>query len=456
MQEEKLTLLLKQTAASSYLAIASALITLVVLGWYHYTPWLLAWTAGVVLVSLTRTRLYRGFVASFPGKHAFGKWDMRHKWSGAASGGLWGLLAMFPVEPLPLALQSYPLLGPAIVATAALSSYSIRSDHYRIFLASLITSLLISYTVINGAQALPAFLIFCIFGALLDTIARHYGSTLNTALETRHEAEAARQELEQANAHLARQHQLHVQEEEIARHVFEQLTLGSDHNIPGIHTWNQAMGKLSGDLIQVARDSEGDVYIFLGDFTGHGLPAALGAVPASTVFRTMVGKGLDVPVIAEELNSKLHTLLPTGYFCCAAIMKLSANHHKLTLWSGGLPPVLIKRQVDGKLQEIPADHLPLGVVGNDEFSSSCSHWELCDGDRVFTYSDGLTEAENADGEMWGKERLALFLSNRATPGSILEHLKDKIMEFTNLAPASDDISVVEIVAGDNADRQEVA
>ncbi len=359
MQEEKLKLLLKQSAASSYVAIAGAAITLLVLGWYHYSPWLLAWTLAVATVSFTRAHFYRRFISCNPATCRLSTWDARHKWTGAVSGGLWGLLALFPIDELPVALSSYPLLGPAIVATAALSSYSIRADHYRIFLGSLIATLLIAYTMVNGHYALPAYLIFGVFGLLLNTIAQRYDRTLNAALETRHEAERAREELEQANRHLAEQHQMIVQEENIARHVFEQLTLSSDHGTPGVHTWNQAMGSLSGDLIQIAHSPKGDIYIFLGDFTGHGLPAALGAVPASTVFRTMVGNGLGVPVIAEELNAKLHTLLPTGYFCCAAIMKLSADRHQLTLWNGGLPPVLVRRQVNGELVEIRANNLPL-------------------------------------------------------------------------------------------------
>lgn len=456
MQEEKLRLLLKQTAVSSYVAIGGATISLAVLGWYHYTPWLVAWATAVALVSFLRARFHHNFTAHYPGRRSLASWDRRHKWSGMLSGGLWGLMALFPIENLPLALKPYPLLGPAIVATAALSSYSIRADHYRVFLASLITVLLASYTVINGTEALPAFLIFGIFGVLLDTTAKRYDQTLNKTLETRHEAEIARGELEQANRHLAEQHQLIMQEEEIARHVFEQLTLDSDKNIPGIRTWNQAMGSLSGDLIQVARSPQGDIYIFLGDFTGHGLPAALGAVPASTVFRTMVNKGLDVPVIAEELNTKLHELLPTGYFCCASIMKLSADRHHLTLWNGGLPPVLIWHQADRKTLEIPSNNLPMGVVGKSDFCDSCSQWTLADGDRVITYSDGLTEAEDVDGEMWGKNRLSDFLDRFDPSRPALDQLKEEILEFTNLAPASDDISVIEIEAGEVTSQQEVA
>ena len=104
------------------MAIAGAAITLLVLGWYHYSPWLLAWTLALATVSFTRAHFYRRFISCNPATCRLSTWDARHKWTGAVSGGLWGLLALFPIDELPVALSSYPLLGPAIVATAALSS----------------------------------------------------------------------------------------------------------------------------------------------------------------------------------------------------------------------------------------------------------------------------------------------------------------------------------------------
>ena len=85
------------------------------------------------------------------------------------------------------------------------------------------------------------------------------------------------------------------------------------------------MGSLSGDLTQTGRGPDGQIYVLLADFTGHGLPAALGALPASSVFLAMAHKGLSVEGIAAELNRKLYQLLPIGYFCCAVVVELAAE-----------------------------------------------------------------------------------------------------------------------------------
>lgn len=456
MQEKKFELLLRQTGTSARFAMGAAGVSLAVLGWYHFTPWLLAWALSIVAVSLFRYSQH----SKYPGRPPEARRARRvltgYKLSGALSGALWGALAAYPANHLPPAMQSFTLLCPAMVATGAISSYASHLDHYRAFLFSLVGALLFAYTWTLGNDALPAYPVFLLFGLMLDTIARHHNRALNEVISAHQQVEAARQELEAANQQLTRQHKTIQKEEDIARHVFAQLTLGSDQDTPGIHTWNQAMGSLSGDLIQVARCPRGDTFLFLGDFTGHGLPAALGALPASSVFRTMVRKGLDVPVIARELNTKLHTLLPTGYFCCAVLMRLSRDRRHLTLWNGGLPPVLIKHRNGEALKQIRADNLPLGVVGDAEFSARCSHWELAPGDHILAYSDGLTEAENLDGRMWGRERLTELLC-QAEPGhAIIEQLKEELLEFTNLAPPSDDISVIEILAGDAGQRQAVA
>lgn len=186
--------------------------------------------------------------------------------------------------------------------------------------------------------------------------------------------------------------------------------------------------------------------MFLGDFTGHGLPAALGALPASSVFLAMAGKGLSVDVIARELNNKLRQLLPVGYFCCAVLVELSADRRNLHVWNGGLPPVLIKRRGQPGYEKIASHSLPLGVVGNDEFEAAAQRRHLHPGDLLYAYTDGLTEAENFDGEMWGTARLETFLQRRDLPTPRLPSLIDAVLEHVNLAPPSDDISVVEIEA----------
>lgn len=79
-------------------------------------------------------------------------------------------------------------------------------------------------------------------------------------------------------------------EEKIARHVFENITASNTDTIPELTSWCQPMKTFSGDRILSAILPSGALRVILCDFTGHGLPAALGAVPVSSIHSAMAKK----------------------------------------------------------------------------------------------------------------------------------------------------------------------
>jgi serine phosphatase RsbU (regulator of sigma subunit) len=352
-------------------------------------------------------------------------------------------------------------LVPALVIMAGITSFGVYFSQYLVLLVSATVTTVAARLWADGGAAVTMVILFALFAPILAVTAKRYSSSIQQSLVARaHSQSLVREltltnnELEHHNATLAQQQDLIQQEEELAKHVFGQLTLGGDHELPGVRTWNQAMGSLSGDLTQTARGPHGQAYVFLGDFTGHGLPAALGALPASSVFLAMAAKGLPVESIAVELNRKLHELLPVGYFCCAVLLELSPDRHQLQVWNGGLPPILVRRRGASGYERLRSHSVPLGVLGEREFETVATSLRLDDGDVVYAYTDGLTEAENLDGEMWGLQRLETFLLRDDLPSSKLPALIDAVLEHVNLAPASDDISIVELMA--SADAEAVA
>jgi len=444
LQQQRLKLLIEQTRYASQMGILTAISCFCVFASYNYSQLLLGWLLLTLSASFSSMGLRSYYNVKIEKHKDIQFWLTRHNIIGIYAGIAWGLLALLPADDFPISYQSLFLIIPAIIGTTAISSYAIELANYRNFLIALFSSLLISHSISTGLHALPSYLIFSIIGILLYITAKRYNQSLINAIEAKENIATTAHKLALANEHLAKQQDLISQEDDIARHVFAQLTLASKNNSYGIHTWNQAMGNLSGDLIQIAQGPKEQTYILLGDFTGHGLPAALGAVPTSAVFNATASKGLPISTIASELNRKLHDLLPTGYFCCAAILELSKNRLQLKAWNGGLPPLIIRQGSNGRVSHVKSENLPLGVVGEDEFSYRYSEWTLKPGDSIYIYSDGLTEAENIDGEMWGRERLSAFLKRLDLKTPRLESLKEEIMAFTHLAPISDDISVVEI------------
>lgn len=449
--ESLLRLLLEQGISSSKASILAAGLTFGVFTSHSLSPALLAWTLGVVAVSGTRVHLLRKALLEDIQRGEGINYN-----TGLLSAASWGLLAFLPADGLPAHLASLSWTIPIMIATSAMSSYAIVIRHFRDYLVVISLFVVCGLLAQHGTDAIAGTLAYALFGPVIYRLGRGYHSSITRAHLANQQAQGTLQELSWANRQMREQYDVIHQEEEIARHVFRQLTLASEDDHAGIFTWNQAMGSLSGDLIQVTHGSDGGIYAFVGDFTGHGLPAALGAVPTSTVFRTMAEKGLPVAEIARELNRKLHELLPTGYFCCAAVIKMTPDHSCLSLWNGGLPPVVICEGGCEQLQLRPSENLPLGVVGDESFTDSVNECCLRPGDSVYIYTDGVTEAENLEGEMWGRERLLAFLGDPNLPSPRIERLKDRILEFTNLAPPSDDISVLEILSSAEDRSRKVA
>lgn len=450
---ERLRLLFQQADSASKVAITGAFVCTAVLFYARPGAGPLLWLLTVAGFTLLRFALYRRFFHTDIRHYRVHHWLRRHAITAALIGIAWGSLPLVPMVGTPAYIHEIQILVPAFVLMAAVTSYGIYLAQYMVLTGSIFLSMTASTLWMHGWAGAPTVMMYMVLLPVLILTAKRYAASLQRSLHDRHrmeglveEANHANSELHHRNAVLAQQQDLIEQEEELAKHVFSQLTLGGDHKLPGVHSWNQPMGSLSGDLIQTARGPSGQVYVLLADFTGHGLPAALGALPASSIFLAMAAKGLPVEVISSELNRKLRQLLPIGYFCCAVVTRLSVDRRTAEVWNGGLPPVLIRRHGQRGYEKIESHSLPLGVADADEFEGAPRQVHLGTGDLLYAYTDGLPEAENLEGEMWTVARLEGFLQREDLPTPRLPALIDAVLEHVNLAPASDDISVVEIEA----------
>jgi PAS domain S-box-containing protein len=233
-------------------------------------------------------------------------------------------------------------------------------------------------------------------------------------------------------------------EEQIARHVFEKITASNNNNLPELSSWIVPMGTFSGDMMLSAVLPSGTTRVLLCDFTGHGLPAALGAVPVSSIHKAMAQKDLPLEILMDELNNKLRALLPTGIFCCIAGVDIDATRTHAHIWNAGLPEVLLVNKTGEIIKRIKSDHLPLGVVTYDHSEMYCVDVALQRGDSIYLYSDGMTEAENPAGEMFGQERFEELLMVAAEDGERMNNIQNAVKGYINNAPANDDLSLLQI------------
>ncbi|MFH1292650.1 MAG: response regulator, partial [Pseudomonadota bacterium] len=141
--------------------------------------------------------------------------------------------------------------------------------------------------------------------------------------------------LEEANQELEGLFQQLQRDYEIAEKVFDKIVLEGKHSdCPNIKRFQSPMATVGGDLILVSVGPTGGQYVFVGDFTGHGLSAAIGAIPLSSIFYAMTEKGHSISDIVTEINRKLKNILPTGLFLCACLMELNYLKETVDLWNG--------------------------------------------------------------------------------------------------------------------------
>jgi hypothetical protein len=210
-----------------------------------------------------------------------------------------------------------------------------------------------------------------------------------------------------------------------------------------IRIHKQAAETFSGDVQLSAFRPNGEVNVLLGDFTGHGLTSTVGALPLSETFRAMTAKGYDAEEVIVQINRKLNRLLPTGMFLATALLTLSQDG-SARIWNGGLPDVMIVS--DGEVKaRIVSNHPPLGIFKNIS-DLHFEHVQLKPEDHILMLSDGVLEAENAEGEMFGEERLIDTLAQH--PDQPDKHLVDLILsglyQFVGSHPQKDDISLIDV------------
>ncbi|RJE73839.1 fused response regulator/phosphatase [Pseudoalteromonas sp. MSK9-3] len=228
-------------------------------------------------------------------------------------------------------------------------------------------------------------------------------------------------------------------EHEIVEHIFSNA-LSQQVTFPHHCDFHLSPASMfNGDMFLMAQSPMGGFYCLLGDFTGHGLAAAVGALPASRVFYTMVNKGMAVNDIAFELNNVLYSLLPGHMFCAAAIVELSESGKSISAWLGGLPDCYLIDQEGLLLRTLESQHMALGILDEDEFERNLIHLEVKPDQRLVMATDGIIETESQQGEMFGEALLKTVLSS--TPLITTSDIIDKVHTFSEHGEQQDDLSI---------------
>lgn len=241
---------------------------------------------------------------------------------------------------------------------------------------------------------------------------------------------------------IARHNEHLLTEQRVAKAVFDKITHSGCLGTASIRYLQSPYALFNGDLLLAAYRPSGEMHVLLGDFTGHGLPAAIGAMPVADAFYSMTARGYSPSEILCELNAKLKRILPVGMFCCATLLSIDSERRLLEVWNGGLPSGYLRRAATGERVELRSRHLPLGVLESHAFDGTCEVMPLAIDDRILLLSDGVLDVCNDAGEPFGEGRLHALMDACEQPEALFEQIQQALAGFRG--EPRDDASMLEV------------
>jgi serine phosphatase RsbU (regulator of sigma subunit)/predicted ester cyclase len=263
-------------------------------------------------------------------------------------------------------------------------------------------------------------------GIVIHRIAR--GKIVEEWSESRGTLEATRQRLEQERIERERVEQ----ELQVARRI-QQASLPKV--VPQLEGWQitpfyRPAREVGGDFYDFHPLSEGRLGLIVGDATGKGVPAAL--VMSTTLgMLQAVSEALDSSSSApgevlSRVNEALAIRIPPNMFVTCFYAILEPKSGTLTYANAGhdLPCL---RHGDGDAEELRARGMPLGLMAGMGYEEKETILEV--GESALFYSDGLVEAHDPKGEMFGFPRLRALIAERGEEGSLGDFLMEELHSF---------------------------
>jgi predicted ester cyclase len=207
-----------------------------------------------------------------------------------------------------------------------------------------------------------------------------------------------------------------AQELRVARRI-QQASLPKE--VPELEGWEiapryQPAREVGGDFYDFHLLSEGRVGVVVGDATGKGVPAALVMSSTRSMLRALARASNSPGEVLEQVNDLLVSDIPPNMFvtCFYAILDPKSGH--LSYANAGHTLPCCKRHNEDQADELVARGMPLGLMTGMTYEEK--ETTLVPGDVVFFCTDGLVEAHNPQGEMFGIPRLRGILSERSEGG----------------------------------------
>lgn len=197
--------------------------------------------------------------------------------------------------------------------------------------------------------------------------------------------------------------------------------------------------QVGGDFYDVLKLEDNSILLIIADVMGKGIPAAMFAAILRSLIRAMPELTNQPAALLERINRLLYTdLSRVEMFITAQLGYIDPERRIMVTASAGHCPTLLALCGSDEVQSLSPEGMPLGIMPDTSFSDQSV--ELKKDCRVLLYTDGLTEARNPEGELYGEERLKTWLRRAKGPTAeaLCQELARELSNFQGNAPINDD------------------
>ncbi|MBU1992444.1 MAG: SpoIIE family protein phosphatase [Patescibacteria group bacterium] len=187
--------------------------------------------------------------------------------------------------------------------------------------------------------------------------------------------------------------------------------------------------------------------MYIGDVTGHGVPAALVMTMVHTLVSIFSELRNNIYDIVVSVNKQLKSRIRSTMFMTMVVLSWDHEAQKMTYVGAGHEYLLVYRADSGECESIKAGGIALGMVPDNSKIVKEQELKLNVGDVVVLYTDGIVEAKNEQEEMFGLSRLIENIKRFAaeySPEGISYHTATEFSRFVGNALQADDISLIVI------------
>ena len=213
-----------------------------------------------------------------------------------------------------------------------------------------------------------------------------------------------------------------------------------------VEAFYMAADEVGGDYYDILQTEEDHFSLIIGDVSGKGTSAAFQMAQMKGVFHSLASLGISASDFNIRSNVALSNCLERSSFITATYFNIDTEQKTIEFSRAGHCPTIMYCAETDSVEFLECDGMGLGIVRNSSYAKYVDSKTLNyhHGDTMLLYTDGITEAKNESGDLFGSERLLNSFNQHARKGpiQIKEGIKRDLIEFTGSEEIDDDYTMV--------------